>query len=224
MNATPILLSLLALTLSVSAQKKTFIPVNRDQVEKAVSDIKVPTYYPVLLDRFNNFDTTLTKDEYRLLYYGFVFQKSYAAYPEMKTKEIRTAMKDKDYRKASLICDSVLMKYPVSLDLNFSKFIALYSENPNSREAARYRARYTNLMLTIIASGDGKTCKTGFKTIFISDEYEIIFKYMQIEGFLGQTLDGNCDILKVKPSAEGADNQIYFDTSETLRKEAELFK
>src|ERR1700761_7300048 len=89
--------------------------IDREQVKKLVADSAAPTYYPKLLARFNSFDTTLTAAEYRLLYYGFVFQLSYSPYGDDKKGEILKLMQAKSYADSIKTCDTALAKTPISL-------------------------------------------------------------------------------------------------------------
>lgn len=218
-----ITLLLFVLPLATLAQR-SFTPVNMEEVKAAVSDSKATTSYTKLLARFNAFDTSLTMDEHRLLYYGAVFQQGYGAYPELKEKEINEAIKKGEFAKASLICDSVLKTYPVSTTINFAKGLSLVSANAEDTVYMQYMNRYANLLRTIASTGNGKTNKTGFKTIFVSDEYEMIYKYFSIKQHLTQKLDGICDVFEVSPSDKWTDKKIYFDVSEILKKEATQLK
>jgi hypothetical protein len=210
-------------SLTVLGQQAHFTTVDREEVRKAVTDSLAPTWYPKLVDRFNAFDTSLTRDEYRLLYYGFVFQRGYSAFPNQKKKEIVKAINDKDFDRSSDISDSVLDECPVSLTGNYYKGLSLFYGYPDRTDYAQYRSRFVQLVDAILSSGDGLTAKTAFKTIFVADEYQIIYTHFKIEQFISQSLVGQCDLLTIKPSAAWPHKEIYFDTSESLRKETELF-
>jgi hypothetical protein len=214
---------LLAFGLSSLAQSH-FTPVDRDKVKKAISDNSAPTAYQKLLGRFNAFDTTLTLEDYRLLYYGYVFQDSYSSNPDEKKKEIGAAINAKNFDYASLLCDSVLSKYPISLAGNFYKGLALFRAHPDDSGYIKYRDRYRKLLDAIFSSGNGQTCETGFRVISVSDEYMIIYTDLKTKQFKGQSLVGHCDLLKIQPSDSWPNEQIYFDATEILKKEADLFK
>jgi hypothetical protein len=94
----------------------------------------------------------------------------------------------------------------------------------SSQESLKYESRFKNLVDAILSSGNGLTCETGFKTISVSDEYGIIYIPFKIEQFYGKALIGPCDKLDIKASVDWPNKEIYFDTSETLRKKAGLFK
>jgi hypothetical protein len=214
---------LLAFGLSSLAQSH-FTPVDRDKIKKAVSDSSTPTAYQKLLARFNAFDTTLELEDYRLIYYGCVFQASYFANPDEKKKDIITAINAKNFDQASLLCDSVLSNYPVSLVANYYKALALFRAQPDNSGYVKYRDRYGKLVNAIFSSGDGQTCETGLRVISVSDEYMIIYTDLKTKQFKGQSLVGHCDLLKIQPSDNWPYEQIYFDATEILKKEAELFK
>ena len=78
--------------------QNSFAPVDRLKVEATVKDSVGENYYPSLMMRYNQFDTSLTKEQYRLLYYGFAFQKDYNGYSDHKKKEIIQLVKTRiDY-------------------------------------------------------------------------------------------------------------------------------
>lgn len=219
-----IVISAFILLLSSSSYAQSFSPVNRDSVKMQITDAAAPTLYSSLLQRFNSFDTTLTNDDYRLLYYGFVFQPAYSPYGENKVKEINAALADKDYFLAVKICDTILQAVPVSLNANYQKAVALYLQDKAGTAYSKYDKRYSKLLNAIASTGDGLTCRTAFKTIFIDDEYQIMFKFLQIKKYNGQALAYPCDRLSVEPSAYFKQNSVFFDTSETFLSMQDMFK
>jgi len=215
-------LVMIFLALSAEAQEG-FRPVDRDQVKKAVSDGQAATGYKQLLSRFEAFDATLTQEDFRLLYYGFVFQGGFSAYPEEHKKEINQALNDNDLNKAIGFCDEVLKKYPISLAANYYKGLAIFRADTSNKDYIKYRDRYRGLVDAILSSGDGLTCETGYRVISVSDEYMIIYTRFKVEEFKGQALVSHCDRLTVKPSEAWPKEQVYFDATEILKKEADLF-
>ena len=51
--------------------------INYDDIKSKIQDSKSANFYPKLLKRFNDFDSTLTNYEIALIYYGFSFQEDY---------------------------------------------------------------------------------------------------------------------------------------------------
>ena len=117
-------LSLLIIALAGTAQVN-FVSVNYDSVEAATTNPEKDTHYPKLLQRFNKFDTSLTLDEYRFLYYGFAFNDGYAPYQDNGTSEIMPLVNERKYDKALDACDKILSTNPVSITTNIYKVFVL---------------------------------------------------------------------------------------------------
>lgn len=191
-------------------------PVDMKYVQKKISNKRSKTYYPKLLKRFLDNDTTLALSDYRLLYYGQAFDTNYKPYTTADLR-IEDMIKMKNYGDAIRLCDSVLDKMPLHLNANLLKGLALYAVNDEDPIAFRYRRRYINLCQAVLSSGNGRDCKTAFKTMYVADEYSVM-AYFAIDNFKSQSLEGNCDHFELDPSTNYNAKAIYFDTSETLKK------
>lgn len=222
-----ILFTAALLTVNLYSRGQDSIPfrtVNRDSVKAAISDSSKPTYYARLLKRMNDFDTTLTIEDYRLIYYGYVFDSNYSAYGGTQRPEIRKLLDDKKYLAALNLSDSVLNTMPVSLSANIMKLVVLYTMSPDERtEFDKWKQRYLGLRDAVLSSGNGLSCETAFKTIFVPDEYDLLYNYFEIEES-SQALVGNCDMFTVKSAKYYNAKEIYFDTSETLDQLDRMFK
>jgi hypothetical protein len=207
----------IALTgMQLSAQDK-FETVDRKAVEIQINDASLGSFYPSLLERFNTFDTTLTLADYRLLYYGFVFQPAYLANADQKRKEMNVAMKAERYDEVLLLADSVLQTNPVSLTANYFRAYAMINANEQDSSYLKYENRYSGIRNAILSSGDGQHCNTAYKTIYVADEYEIMYNYFEMDRNQTQTLEYPCDRFSVTPpSGTYTHTEIYFDVSESL--------
>jgi hypothetical protein len=203
-------LSFLIIAVSGFAQEKP-IPINYDSVEAAIINAEKETYYPKLLQRFNLFDTSLTLNDYRLLYYGFAFDAGYAPYQDNGTSEIMPLVKERKYDKALDVCDKILTTNPVSITTNFYKGFVLMNmaENDSSR---RYAARARKLINAIVSSGDGLTCETAFKVIYVSDEYTLLRDIFEAEPQGRRTMPP-CDRFNVPKTKNYSSKTIFFDYS-----------
>jgi hypothetical protein len=202
----------------------TFITVNRSAVEKAVGDADASTYYPKLLERFNAFDTTLTAMDYRLLYYGFAFQKEYNGYLDHKSKEMSKAIAEKRYDDAIRVCEDVLKRSPISLEANSKMGFAKFLKDKTDPSAMKYGIRYRKLVTAILDSGDGQTCKTAFKVLYVHDEYNIMTEIFKIRSIKSQALQGFCDQMTIEPSTVYPGSTLYFDTYESLANMEQMLK
>jgi len=219
----PLLIILFFMMAGAAMAQNNFRPVNRDSVKLAISDSSKDTYYPKLMERYNRFDTTLTVEDYRLIYYGYVFQDEYFAYANDKKREIGELVNKRKYDKASEVCDEALAGMRVGLSPNFFKSYVLFQMNVTD-SAAFYIFRYQRLRDAILSTGNGETCETAFKTIYVSDEYDIIHNWFDIESRGQSLVKFICDKLQVSKSKNWRQNSIYFDTSETFENMKKKFR
>ncbi len=199
------------------------VKVDMDSVEKQVTSEKNDYYYPKLLKRYNEFDPNLTNDEYRLIYYGFVFQDDYIKNEPDEDTMLELA-KNKEYEKLITECRKILKKNPVSLRANNELGYALFKTKKEQGEWEKYRNRYYALRKAIMSSGDGLSAETAIKVIYVSDEYNIMRTYLEITNIKTQSLVGACDMFEVEESKYYKANKIYFDISSKLIREQELLE
>jgi len=199
------------------------VKVDMDSIKKQVASEKSDYYYPNLLKRYNEFDPNLTNYEYRLIYYGFVFQDDYIKNQPDEYKMLELA-KNKEYEKVITECRKILKKNPVSLRANNQLGYAILKTEKEKGEWEKYRNRYYALRKAIMSSGDGLSPETAIKVIYVSDEYNIIRTYLEIKNIKRQSLVGACDMFEVEESKYYKANKIYFDISSKLIGEQELLE
>jgi hypothetical protein len=209
--------------LSAALQAQQFKTVDMKDVEKRVTDKNSPSYYQILVNRFKADDTTMTMEDLRDLYYGEAFQDSYHPY-SLPNHDISTLLDKGEYSRASGKCDSVLAVNPASVKINYLKGLALYYiDSTDKKNIGIYMRRYYHMLHVIESSGDGLTCATAFKTMYVPDEYEFMSDYELKSGDQALTTD-LCDRFKVKPSRYFTAKEIYFDTSESFNSLTKEFK
>lgn len=213
-----LLITFLAVVLFINTKAQTdFSNYNRDEVINLVTNPKLNTFYPKLFQRFNDFDSTLTLQDYQLIYYGFATRNNYFGYTDVKSKEINEAIMNKEFEMAAQLADSVLADAPVNLKANLFKAVSLYLLDSLNLPHDKYMTRYYMLANVILQSGDGLSCETAFKVLYVSDEYEIIYSQFNIEGVNSQHLVTPCDLLKIIPNENFNSEEIYFDVSEPFK-------
>lgn len=210
---TIILLIFLTLCFQTKAQNELII--NYSEIKEKIQNPNSPNYYPILLKRFNDFDKELNLEEYALIYYGFSFQKDYLK-NQSEEMELSKLEKDGNYDKLISACEKYLSKNPVSLKANDLMAYSLYKQNRSESEWKKYQDRYRALRKVIVYSGNGLTCETAFKVISISDEYDILYTYFDIEKIQKQSLIGLCDKFEISPSNYYQSGNIFFDISQKL--------
>jgi hypothetical protein len=75
-----ILLIFSLLIISSFCQNTDFKKPDYKGIEKIIVDKESGFFYPDLLKRYKKSDTTLTLQDFRVLYYGFLFNESYSVY------------------------------------------------------------------------------------------------------------------------------------------------
>ena len=202
-------------------QEWEITPPDYDQIEARINDATSPYYYPVLMDRYTKADTTLTLQEKRHLYYGYVFQPGYTPYDssdftdslsQVLRKENHT---DRDLDKIIRYGDSLLAGNPFDLRILNYQMYALQRKEDHARfEAKMIQSRA--IMDALLSSGDGTSKSFSFYVINTSHEYGLL-------GILGfdfggsQSLIDHYDYLTVAENDYGIDG-LYFDVTPCLNR------
>jgi tetratricopeptide (TPR) repeat protein len=197
------------------------IEINFDEIKTKVENVNSESYYPKLLKRFNEFDSALSLEENALIYYGFSFQVNYILNKPNEEK-LSALSNDKDYEKLKIECQKILERNPVSLEANNKMGYALFKLGKPEIEWKKYQKRYKDIRKVIVYSGNGLSCESAFKVIYVSDEYNIIYDYFEITKVEQQSLVGTCDKLLIEPSNFYKVKEIYFDASRSLIRNEEI--
>ncbi|MGN6645411.1 MAG: DUF4919 domain-containing protein [Cytophaga sp.] len=111
--------------------------------------------YSKLADRFNKSDSTLTIEDFKLIYYGYQTTPSYYSKDvEFKENLIKPLNRSGQYNQVLEVADSILLINPVSIAAHFEKAFACARLGKTDLEAY-HRKRYILLCNVIKTSGDG---------------------------------------------------------------------
>lgn len=213
---------------NVTGQKADFKVPDYNGIERIIKDNQSEFYYPKLMDRYRNSDTTLNLSDYRVLYYGFLYSDLYSPYGQSDYLDTINAIFNKDTLLASDYSDIikfenlVLESYPFNLrDLNSLSYCYFQTGDSSSMNEVNYKIKM--IVSTILSTGDGKKENTAWHVIAVGHEYDLLFFLgFQFGGSQSLTKKG-CDYLKVQKNEYGIDG-FYFDVNKILEKEGELFK
>ena len=202
---------------SLTAQNdKSFLDIDYKVIEKFAKNQTKD--FTALVNRFNSGDTTLTDMEVAKIYYGSYFPSDYS-YKDASS-ELRDLMKSESYRPAFEQCKKELEKSPCSLDLLLKAYTCA---NHLGESKALYSIQIEQIVEVILSSGDGRSEKTAFKVLEVSDEYCIIYGIFGLN-LKQQALVGHCDQMTVyEDDAPDETFDIYFDVSLHLAHLDELF-
>ncbi|MCG8577786.1 MAG: DUF4919 domain-containing protein [Flavobacteriales bacterium] len=172
--------------------------INMDSIQLAVANPESDYYYPTLLKRLKDLDTTLNLKEYRHLYYGNVFEKSYHPYGSSKLRKDFLEAYDiysqqpQELKGVVKQGDEVLLENPVDLEVLLKMAIA-HLVIGEDKKAKVYGKIYYSFLDVIYSSGNGRSAESAWVVTSVDDEYRIV-------GDLGlrvmdQSLIGECDRL-----------------------------
>ncbi|MDQ6470710.1 DUF4919 domain-containing protein [Flavobacterium sp. LHD-80] len=211
----------LLIGISSFAQENDFKIPDYKQIEKEIQDKKSPFYYPNLMDRLVKNDTLMTHDEFRHLYFGYVFQPKYNAFwrspDEKKLNEIfeKEKMETKDYDEAIKLINHTLIEFPFDLrQLNLLAYTHHLKGDEVSAKTASFK--FHSILNAILSSGDGKKCESGFHVILVEHEY-VLLNVFELES-KAQSLVDKCDYLSFEKGKYNVDG-IYFNIEKMLENE-----
>jgi len=227
MKNTLLLLAVLLLTASkIKAQEQPFKAPNYELIKKEIQDKASSFYYPKLMERLAVNDTLLNKEDYNHLYFGYVFDPKYNVFykspDEEKLSEYYRSEKldEKDYDKIIKLAEHAITVYPFDLrPMNYLAYI--YHLKGDEVNAKKVAIRFNNILGTILSSGNGLKCETGFHVISVSDEY-VLLNMLKLKRE-SQSLVGNCDYMSLEKGKYKMDG-IYFNIEKILENEMKLFK
>lgn len=211
-----VLLLFAGLSLTAQRNDKSFLDIDYNAMEKFAKNQTKD--FTALVNRFNSGDTTLTDMEVAKIYYGSYFSPEYS-YKDASS-ELRDLMKSGSYGPAFEQCKKELEKSPCSLDLLLKAYTCA---NHLGKSNVLYSIQIEQIVGVILSSGDGRTEKTAFKVLEVSDEYCIIYGIFGLN-HTQQALVGHCDRMTVyEDEAPDETFDIYFDVSLHLAHLDELF-
>ncbi len=225
MKTTLLLLTIcFGVTVHLFAQENAFKAPDYEIIKKEIADKSSIFYYPNLMDRMVAGDTSLTDEDYRHLYFGYVFDSKYnsverpAEDEALKQYYQSEKLSENDYDAIIKLCTSAIASHPFGLrQMNFLAYVYHLKGEPILSK--QISDRFQRIIKTIIQSGNGKTCETGFHVINIGHEY-VFMNTLKIKA-IKQSLIGNCDYQefeKGKYSLPG----IYFSIEKILENERKL--
>lgn len=208
-------------TITVSGQQPAFQAPEYRRIEAAINDSASPYFYPVLMNRYQKGDTTLSPKDYQMLYYGFLSSHDYtprqfAPVPDSIQKLLKKdALSKEEYDALIAYEKECLQKFPFNPDDLLRLSDALLKTGA-IEESLRYKKQYEMVLATILSSGDGLTEKTAWHVIAINHEYGLLQALGYHFGGQQTLTDSNCDYLEVDENKAGIKG-FYFDISQTLR-------
>lgn len=162
-------------------QKKaavTEIP-DLEQIRREVNDPSSPFYYPNLMGRYQQNETVMDLNDYRHLYYGYLFQEDFNPYRHNEAlKKNENLYYKNNHTRAEL--DSIITYAETALDdnpfdlsqMNFLIYALRARGKVNRANIWQYRLNH--LVQAIISSGTGADSSHAWYVINPRHEYDIV--------------------------------------------------
>lgn len=158
-------------------------PPDDKALEAAVTNVSSPYYYPLLFERYREGDTTLNLEDYRHLYYGFVFEEGYqpledSAYADSITMTLSRNM-DKGgispelYPRLKYLLGKALNERP--FDMTYLNLLTYIEQMEGDMEQAVKTARKLDMVKkAIFSSGTGISKDSPWHVLYRADESAIL--------------------------------------------------
>ena len=201
------------------AQDKGFEKPDYKKIERVTKDKSSEFYYPKLFSRYIANDTTLSVEQYKMLYYGFFFQEGYSSFgstsafnDSMKALFNKESLTNADRRDIIRYTKEDLKTSPFSLR-DLYRLYRFYNILGDDADGNLCRYKLETLAKAISSTGDARTDTTGIHVLSVEDEYAIV-SMLGYEFGGTQTLTGNqCDYLTLKKNDDNIDG-LYFDVKQ----------
>lgn len=184
-------------------------------IRQSISNSRSPNYYPNLMRRYMENDTTLTLEQYRDLYYGFSFQEDFVPYKGHKKQLIDARRRFTNSKGDGNLAPEMIRIAKASLDDNPFDIPAIniiavsYLQIGDTVQYNVWDIKQKGILDAILSSGDGTEPSSAFHVIDIEHEYEVLNRLgLQVES--DSLINDQVEYLKVKENAEN-EQGFYFN-------------
>lgn len=174
-----ILLSVLFACLSASSELRAQQAPDNDSILRATIDQASPYYYPALYSRYTSGDTTLTAEDYRHLYYGYVWRPEYKPFetPPARDRLLGVLEKDSlttnDFRKIIEYGQEIMRSEPFDPStINF--MIYAYGALGDTLDARINYHRLNGVLGAIESSGTGLSEDSPWHVLYFSHTRDLL--------------------------------------------------
>lgn len=191
---------------SSSGSSLTKIKVAKPDLNEVMETTLNPSnkyYFPKLWAKYQRNDTTMTPEEYRYLYLGYMFQEDYDPYRESIHAEKTESLRGKEkYTKEEV---DTIRKYAEKalednpFDLRQMSFLVHVLKERNKNMSAKiWEYRLEHLLGAIKSTGTGEDVENAWFVIYPMHEYDMI-QLLGYEAVDVEYIDPGYDHLIVQP-------------------------
>lgn len=192
-----------------ASQNKRKITVEKPDLEKIKEETfnpSSPYYFPKLMAKYNRNDTTMTNDEYRYFYLGYMFQEDYDPYRTSPYSGITDELRLKATHSKEEI-DTIRKYAELSLrdnpfDLRQMSFLVhVLKEKRKDMSAKIWEYRLEHLLGAIKGTGTGEDMENAWYVIYPVHEYDMIH-LLGYEAIDADFIEPGYDYLTVRADEE----------------------
>lgn len=209
------LLTLLCFTLCPNLSAQDMEAPDYESIRKEIFNNRAQSYYPSLMERFIQCDTTLSLQDYRNLYFGFPLREDFVPYQDERQSILDARRKMTAIKVDSTECQAILKDCQEALLDNPFDMIALaivpicYYQMNDQENYQLWTCKLHGVLDAIGSSGDGATAESAFHVINIEHEYEILNR-LNLELDQIEVVNDITDFVKVKENPDNIKG-LYFN-------------
>ncbi len=190
-------------------QNKRKITVEKPDLDKIKSETLDPSsqfYFPKLMAKYSRNDTTMTNDEYRNFYLGYMFQEDYDPYRTSPYSGVTDELRQKATHSKEEI-DTIRKYAELSLrdnpfDLRQMSFLVhVLKEKRKNMSAKIWEYRLEHLLGAIKSTGTGEDQENAWYVIYPMHEYDMV-QLLGYEATDAEFIEPGYDYLTISPDPE----------------------
>ena len=194
-----------------AAHNKRKITVEKPDLEKikeATLNPSSPFYFPKLMAKYTRNDTTMTNEEYRNFYLGYMFQEDYDPYRTSPYSGVTDELRQKASHSKEEI-DTIRKYAELTLrdnpfDLRQMSFLVhVLKEKRKDMSAKIWEYRLEHLLGAIKSTGTGEDEENAWYVIYPMHEYDMV-QLLGYEATDAAFIEPGYDYLTVEPDPETA--------------------
>ncbi len=189
-----------------SKRQVTVVRPDLEAIRVATLDPSNPMYYPKLMKKFNRNDTTMTAEEFRHLYLGYMFQEDYDPYRESPYASVTDSYRNKTSHTKEEIdtirkyAELTLLDNPFDLR-QMSFLVHVLKERRKDMSAKIWEYRLEHLLGAIKSTGTGENEENAWFVIYPAHEYDMV-QLMGYHAVDADFIEPGFDYLVVEPEEE----------------------
>lgn len=189
-----------------SKRQVTVVRPDLEAIRVATLDPSNPMYFPKLMKKFNRNDTTMTAEEFRHLYLGYMFQEDYDPYRESPYASVTDSYRNKTSHTKEEI-DTIRKYAELTLQDNpfdlrqMSFLVHVLKERRKDMSAKIWEYRLEHLLGAIKSTGTGENEENAWFVIYPAHEYDMV-QLMGYHAVDADFIEPGYDYLVVEPEEE----------------------